>query len=52
MDPTRLIIKVVVQKGSNDKPYAMVSKIGFVSYHLGSLLGALELTIFCVHLYT
>ena len=32
------------QKGCNDKPNLLVDHIGPISYHLGSLLSATELT--------
>ena len=44
MDPTWLIIKVMVPKGCCDRWDAMIGKIGVVSYHLQSFL---ELIILC-----
>ena len=47
VDPKWLIVKVVVQNGSNDRPEAVIGRIGHASHLLGSLLGAIELTISC-----
>jgi hypothetical protein len=35
------------RKGCSDRQDAMVGRIGPVSHHLGSLLGAIELTVSC-----
>ena len=34
-------------KGCNNTLDVMIGKIGHVSHHLGSLLGAIELTVLC-----
>ena len=42
-----LNIKVVAHKGCSDRPDAMIGQICYVSHHLGSLLGAIELIVLC-----
>ena len=47
MDLKWLVVKVVVCKRCSDKWDVVIGQIGVVSYHLSSLLGALELIVLC-----
>ena len=47
MNPTWLTIKVLAQKGCSDRPDVVIGWIDHVLHHLGSLLGAIKLTILC-----
>ena len=47
MNPKWLVVKVVAQKGCNDRLDAVIGWKGPVAQHLGSLLGAIEVTIMC-----
>ena len=49
MDPKWLLEKVVGQKGRTARWDAMVGRIGVVSHHSRSLLGAIKLSI--LHVY-
>ena len=51
MDPKRLIVKVVDRTGCSDWPPGVIGRLGLASHHLGSLLGAIELTILCAFLH-
>ena len=51
MDPRWLYTKVVAQKGRSVKLDAMMGWIGQVSHHLGSLVGAIELTVLHAFVY-
>ena len=44
-DPKWLIRKVVARKGRTARWDAMIGRIGIVSHHLRSLLGAIKLTV-------
>ena len=41
VDPKRLIVKVAASKGCSDRWVAVIDRIGVVSHHLRSLLGAI-----------
>ena len=45
VDPEWLIGKVVAQKGHTARWDAMIGRIGVVSHHLRSFLGAIKLTV-------
>ena len=45
--PNSVIVKVVVQKGCNARPDAVIGQIDHLSHHLGSLLRGIELTVLC-----
>jgi hypothetical protein len=40
-------MKVVARKGCNNRLDGVIGRIGVVSHHLRSLLGAIELTVLC-----
>ena len=47
VDPNWLFVKVVGRQGCSDRLDDVIGWIGHVSHHLGSLLGAIELTDLC-----
>ena len=40
-------MKVVDRTGCSDWPPGVIGRLGLASHHLGSLLGAIELSILC-----
>ena len=46
MGPNWLVVKEMGHKGCSDRD-AVIARVGHVSHHLGSLLGAIELIVLC-----
>ena len=47
MDPKWLVVKVLVRKGCTNRWDVVIERIGVVSHHLRSLLGAIGLIVLC-----